>query len=179
MRYSHSFSVAAPLDDEVRFHRESASMAKITPPPILVRMHSVPDELGDGDEMSFTLWMGPIPLRWTARIEQVVATGFIDRQVQGPFGKWIHRHIFIPDGDSSTTVIDVVEAELHHDPFWRMAGIGMWLGICGHSLGAAGISTSTAQIGIGLTRRPRQNYQFTCDLVCSRQRRRSAGHIRP
>ena len=78
--------------------------------------------------MSFTLWMGPLPMHWTARIEQVGPTGFIDRQLQGPFATWVHRHIFVPR-DKGTTVIDFVEAELSRDPFWRMAGLSMWLGM--------------------------------------------------
>jgi len=129
MRYSHHFTVAAPLDEVAQFHRYSASMAEITPPPILVRMHAAPDVLQDGDEMSFTLWTGPIPIRWIARIEQVEPTGFIDRQLAGPFARWVHRHIFVPNGDDSTTVIDVVGAELHRDPFWRTVGLSMWAGL--------------------------------------------------
>jgi ligand-binding SRPBCC domain-containing protein len=129
MKYIHSFVVDAPLDDVAQFHRESASMARITPPPIIVRVHSAPIELEDGDEMSFTLWMGPIPLHWTARMESVIPTGFIDRQIRGPFAKWVHRHIFVPQGKNSTTVVDVVEAQLSRQPFWRLAGFAMWIGM--------------------------------------------------
>lgn len=129
MRYSQHFTIAASLDEVAWFHRRASSMAEITPPPILVRMHDAPNVLQDGDEMSFTLWTGPIPIRWTARIEQVGPTGFIDRQLAGPFARWIHRHIFVPTGDDTTTVIDVIEAELHSDPFWRLVGLSMWAGL--------------------------------------------------
>ncbi len=129
MNYQHKFVVNAGLDEVAAFHRRSRSMKVITPPPIIVRMRSAPHELAEGDVMSFTLWMGPLPLHWTARIENVTPAGFTDRQLSGPFASWVHRHIFVPLSDSSTAVIDVVDAELSRDPFWRLAGFSMWIGM--------------------------------------------------
>ena len=48
-------------------------------------MHRAPAILGEGDEMEFILWVGPLPVRWVAYIEQVSGEGFTDRQLRGPF----------------------------------------------------------------------------------------------
>lgn len=130
MEYWHSFRVKAPLEEVSAFHRRSASMGAITPPPIIVQVHHAPDDLVDGDEMSFTLWMGPLPVRWLARIEEVGETGFLDRQVKGPFSRWDHRHIFVPIGSEETIVIDGLNVELHRtNLFWKVVGLAMWLGL--------------------------------------------------
>lgn len=127
MKYQHSFKVQAPLSAVTHFHAQSASMGAITPPPTIVQLHSAPASLGEGDIMDFTLWLGPIPIHWVARIEQVHFNGFTDRQVQGPFTRWIHRHRFIPVDEATTEVIDEIEAILRPHPWWGLVGLGMWL----------------------------------------------------
>ena len=129
MKYNHQFTVDAPLKDVAAFHRMSQSMAAITPPPLVVRIKSAPEILSDGDEMSFTIWAGPVPLNWTARIEQAGPNGFIDRQLCGPFATWVHKHIFVLNRYGGVTVVDEVEAELHRHPFWRLVGMSMWIGM--------------------------------------------------
>ena len=70
MKYTHRFRVEAPLPAVAEFHSRSASMPAITPPPMIVRVHAAPAVLAEGDTMDFTLWAGPIPVRWVARIEE-------------------------------------------------------------------------------------------------------------
>lgn len=129
MRYTHRFRVRAPLTAVAEFHSRSASMGAITPPPMLVRVHVAPERLGEGDEMTFTLWAGPIPLRWTARISDVSPAGFTDRQVRGPFAAWTHRHAFVRVGDQITEVVDEMQAEIKRHPFWGPVGLLMWAGM--------------------------------------------------
>ena len=143
MRYQHSFEVQAPQDVVAAFHRSSASMGAITPPPVIVRVHRAPPPavpLAEDDEMDFTLWLGPLPMRWMARIEQVTPVSFVDRQVRGPFGSWRHLHTYVaiwePGSRSSgasvaerTLVIDEVQAELSRNWAWKFVGLGMWLSL--------------------------------------------------
>ncbi|MEM7535638.1 MAG: hypothetical protein AAF639_25905 [Chloroflexota bacterium] len=88
--------------------------------------------------MNFTMWLGPMPIRWLARIENVVNNGheasFEDRQVKGPFTKWVHRHAFVTVYDEAlgrdvTEVHDTVDAEYSSNLFWKLVGIGMWSGM--------------------------------------------------
>jgi ligand-binding SRPBCC domain-containing protein len=129
MRYYHEFTVQVPLAAVLDFHARSASMAAITPPPIIVRIHEAPPVLEDDDRMRFTLWLGPLPLHWTARIEKDSPTSFIDRQVSGPFELWEHKHSFSTLESGHVLVQDEVNARLKHHPIWWLAGAGMWLGM--------------------------------------------------
>lgn len=129
MRYHHRFIVNAPLADVAEFHSQSASMGAITPPPIIVRVHAAPAILGEGDHMDFTMWLGPLPVRWLAQIEQVTPTSFVDRQLRGPFAAWAHKHTFELVDAETTAVLDEVDATLHTNWFWKLVGVGMWLGL--------------------------------------------------
>jgi ligand-binding SRPBCC domain-containing protein len=126
MKYRHRFRVKSSLSKVGEFHARSSSMAAITPPPVIVRLHRAPLILQEGDQMEFTLWLGPLPIHWLACIEEVTPSGFIDRQVRGPFRRWVHRHRFIPLGERETEVRDEVEVELSHHPLWALVGLGMW-----------------------------------------------------
>lgn len=129
MRYHHRFQVRSPVEVVSAFHSRSAAMAAITPPPLIVQIHDAPQVLGEGDEMAFSLWLGPLPLRWRARIEDVTSSGFVDRQVQGPMGHWQHRHTFVPVDDATTQVVDEVELAVRRHPIWGPVGMGMALGL--------------------------------------------------
>lgn len=104
-------------------------MGAITPPPIIVRVRTAPEKLASGDRMDFTLWAGPVPIRWVAAIEDVSPTGFTDRQLSGPFGSWTHRHGFERVDDAATDVVDRIEATYKKHPFWGLVGRLMWAGM--------------------------------------------------
>lgn len=107
------------------FHRRSASMSAITPPPVIVRVHRAPAILASEDEMAFTMWLGPLPIEWLARIERVTPTGFVDRQLRGPFQQWIHRHTFRAVNEETTDVIDELAITLVDAGRYRLIGWGM------------------------------------------------------
>ena len=129
MQFRHVFQVNAPLTAILAFHARSASMGEITPLPIIVRLHHAPETLAEGDEMEFSLWLGPLPVRWSARIENVTPTGFSDRQLTGPFAEWIHSHQFIGMSPTTTKVVDGVTYKLKPNPLWFLVGLGMSLGL--------------------------------------------------
>ena len=129
MIYEHRFRVHASQQVVTEFHHNPASMAAITPPPVITQVHSAPQTVVDGAEMKFTLWLGPLPVFWQAQFEQVSATGFHDRQVKGPFTSWVHKHDFLAIDSQTTEVYDRVEAQYHLNPFWRLVGMAMWLNL--------------------------------------------------
>ena len=79
--------------------------------------------------MDFTMWLGPLPIHWVARIEQTTPVSFVDRQVAGPFESWRHLHTYVAHGPDKTLVIDQVEAELSDHWWWKLVGMGMWLNL--------------------------------------------------
>ncbi len=122
MAFTHEFTVAAPREEVVQFHRKRHSLAAITPPPIIVQIQDGSEVLSSGDEMRFTLWLGPFPIRWHAVIEPVSDAGFADRQISGPFAHWVHRHTFIESGEGHTMVRDVIEYTYRRHLIWGLVG---------------------------------------------------------
>ncbi len=129
MNYQHRFRVQAPLHAVAEFHSHPDAMAAITPPPIFVQVRQAPPRVADGQAMDFTMWLGPLPLRWQARFEDVTAAGFVDRMVQGPLAAWSHRHSFVPIDDAQTDVVDELAVEVRRHPVWGPIGLGMSLNL--------------------------------------------------
>ncbi len=92
------------------FHGDSRALRLLTPPPIWVQFHQV-EPLAEGSVADFTMWLGLLPVRWTAVHTQVTPHGFIDSQKRGPFKRWIHRHSFRELDDGKTEVVDEIKAE--------------------------------------------------------------------
>ena len=129
MKYHHSFIVRSPLAQVVAFHARPDGMRVLTPPPIVVRVHRAAATIAEGEEMDFTLWLGPLPARWQARFSDVSSNGFTDQQVRGPFEMWIHRHSFNTLDAQHTQVEDHIEARLRRHLLWLPVGLAMWAGM--------------------------------------------------
>ena len=115
--FDHNFTVNAPLAAVAAFHRDARVLPRLTPPPIRVQLHRV-DPLGEGAIAAFTLWFGPLPVRWVAVHSQVdTLRGFTDTQRSGPLKFWRHTHAFAALDTSTTRVSEHVEYE--HHAGWR------------------------------------------------------------
>lgn len=95
------------------FHRDPAALRKLTPPPIIVQVHSDRRVSLTEGELDFTLWFGFLPVRWVARHEAAGARGFADLQVRGPMEYWRHEHLF-EEEDGGVALTDRVT--LAHKP---------------------------------------------------------------
>lgn len=125
----NTYLVNTPLEQVAAFHRQSANMAAITPPPIHIRMQTAPRELSEGDQMTFTLWLGPLPVFWRAGIKNFSPNGFEDHQIEGPFQKWVHYHHFNRLNKGLTEVKDEVHIQLDTKLPNLLIGLGMLLGM--------------------------------------------------
>lgn len=118
--YRHEFTVNAPLAAVADFHHDARALRLLSPPPIWVQFHQV-QPLAENSLADFTLWMGPLPIRWVARHTEVARTrGFTDTQVRGPFRKWIHTHSFHPLPNGKTLVRDEITADPANLISWFM-----------------------------------------------------------
>lgn len=127
--YSHQFQVNAPLESVLDFHRDARALKQLTPPPLFVSFNKV-EPMAEGSLADFTMWFGPIPIRWVARHSDVdPQRGFTDEQIQGPFKVWVHRHSFQPVDGRRTLVIDRVQAEPGDHPFWGLVSRFMWVSL--------------------------------------------------
>lgn len=104
------FTVDAPIDAVRAFHRDTSALKLLTPPPAIVRIHEM-EPLGEGSVSRFTVWFGPLPIRWTAVHSDVGPDGFTDTQAAGPCRRWVHTHRFTAIDETHTEVHDRVEYE--------------------------------------------------------------------
>lgn len=114
--FDYRFTVAAPLAAVRDFHRDTSALKRLTPPPTFVQLHSI-EPLAEGSVSRFTLWVGPLPLRWKAVHRGVTDRGFTDVQAEGPAAKWEHTHSFVPVDDRTTEIREHIEYE-HKRGFW-------------------------------------------------------------
>jgi ligand-binding SRPBCC domain-containing protein len=114
--FDFSFEVDAPLTVVRDFHRDTSALKTLTPPPTIVQIHSV-EPLAEGSVSTFTLWVGPLPLRWKAVHRGVSDQGFTDVQASGPAKKWEHTHTFTAIDTDTTRIDEHIEYE-HKSGFW-------------------------------------------------------------
>lgn len=107
MKFQHSFLVDAPVEAVAAFHGDTRALKRLTPPPIVAQIHDV-EPLGEGSQAHFTLWFGPLPLRWHAVHRDVSPSGFTDTMVSGPLRSWQHTHRFVAVGTGQTRVEDII-----------------------------------------------------------------------
>jgi len=110
------FTVNAPLTAVRDFHQDTRILKKLSPPPIFAQIHFF-EPLADGSRAEFTLWFGPLPVRWTAVHHHVGPQGFTDRQEKGPLKFWEHTHRFTAVDAHTTQVSEHIEYE--HFSGWR------------------------------------------------------------
>lgn len=116
--FDYSFTVSAPLQAVRDFHHDTSALKRLTPPPTIVQLHSI-EPLGEGSVSRFTLWVGPLPLRWTAVHRNVSPAGFTDIQAEGPAAKWEHTHTFTAVSPTVTRIDEHIEYE-HKRGLWGL-----------------------------------------------------------
>lgn len=108
--FNYSFTVPAPRAAVTAFHHGTSVLKHLSPPPIFVQLHRV-QPLAENSEATFTMWFGPIPLRWHAIHSNVGSGGFTDTQVTGPLRHWEHTHRFIAVDERNTRVEEQIRYE--------------------------------------------------------------------
>ncbi|MCA9078665.1 MAG: hypothetical protein KDA93_26810 [Planctomycetaceae bacterium] len=108
--FDYEFTVDAPLSLVREFHHDTGALKRLTPPPTIVQLHQV-EPLAEGSVSRFTLWIGPVPLHWTAVHSHVSPYGFTDTQAAGPMKRWEHTHTFSSLSKDCTKVQEHVEYE--------------------------------------------------------------------
>ena len=116
--FDFEFDVNADLAAVQDFHRDTSALKKLTPPPVIVQLHSI-EPLGEGAVSRFTLWMGPLPIHWKAVHRNVSVLGFTDVQAEGPARKWEHTHTFTPIAPGRTRIQEHIEYE-HGGGVWGL-----------------------------------------------------------
>ncbi len=106
--FDYRFRVAATLEDVVEFHSRTDVLRRLTPPPLVARVHRF-GEMKEGMVAEFTLWLGPIPMHWRAVHRDVGPQGFTDVQQAGPLAVWEHTHRFTAVAERVTEIDEHIE----------------------------------------------------------------------
>jgi ligand-binding SRPBCC domain-containing protein len=114
--FDFRFTVDASLPAVCDFHHDTSALKRLTPPPTIVQLGDI-QPLGEGSVSTFTLWLGPLPLRWKAVHHNVGPHGFTDVQVTGPAKKWEHTHTFTALTPHTTEIREHIEYE-HKRGLW-------------------------------------------------------------
>lgn len=113
--------VARPRDAVFAFLADPRNLPRLTPPWLGFRVVGEVPAMAAGAVLDCRVrWLG-VPLRWRAFIrEWDPPVRFVDVQVRGPYARWEHRHLFLPEGDG-TWIEDRVTYRLPFGPLGRIA----------------------------------------------------------
>ena len=104
-KFHHSAQVEATLEAVEAFHSNPRNFRKLTPMPVQIHRY---EWTGPTGAVDFTVWFGPLPVRWKATLERH-SSGFIDRQGEGPLANWDHTHTFTSISSEVTLIDDAIE----------------------------------------------------------------------
>ena len=123
MRFVKESRIAAPPAAVFAFHEAPGALERLTPPWEKVRVREQSGSIRPGSRVILETRIGPFPTRWVAEhTEYDPPHHFADRQVSGPFARWVHHHRMLDDGRGGTLLRD----EVDYDP--PMGALGRLLG---------------------------------------------------
>lgn len=108
--FEKHITINTTVEKLIAFHEDPAALGRLTPPPIFVQVREDNRTSLTNGDLKFTLWFGPIPLKWHVQHESgPTETSFADRMLSGPMAHWYHEHIFTetPDGARLTDRVTI------------------------------------------------------------------------
>lgn len=112
--------IAVPAEELREWHFRPGTFDRLGPPWEESRVIEEPGELRDGARAVVEVAIGPLRKRWIAEHE-ILDDGFVDRQAEGPFSAWEHRHRFVPVGTDRSRLVDTIRYRL---PFGALGSLG-------------------------------------------------------
>ncbi len=106
-----SLRVPRGREEAFAFFSDAHNLERITPGFLKFRVLTpAPIELREGVVIDYTLRVRGVPLRWRSEITVWDPPHrFVDRQVRGPYRRWVHEHRFVSLDGGGTLVEDRVE----------------------------------------------------------------------
>jgi len=98
-----------PLDDVFDFFADASNLEKITPPWLNFTILTPDVIMREGATIDYRLKLKGVPIIWRTEIPVWDPPNrFVDNQLQGPYKKWYHRHLFEAQ-DGGTLVKDIID----------------------------------------------------------------------
>ncbi|MGI9146135.1 MAG: SRPBCC family protein [Chloroflexota bacterium] len=99
------------------FHERSDAITLLTPWWSGARVVHPAASLQAGERTLLVLGRWPLQIEWEAVHESYARpSGFVESQLRGPFRRWRHRHLVLPDGGGAR-LRDELQYELPGGPF--------------------------------------------------------------
>ena len=123
--YERSIDLPASAREAFEWHLRPGALRRLMPPWENARVIAgagPTERLEKGARQTIRLRIGPVPVRWVAEIADVQPdrTFFVDRQVDGPFHSWTHRHGMSAKGKDASQLTDSIEFAL---PLGRLGSL--------------------------------------------------------
>ncbi|MEQ8765168.1 MAG: TIGR01777 family oxidoreductase [Planctomycetota bacterium] len=107
------------------WHARPGAFERLLPPWEDIEVLEHVGTVEDGARLVMKLRKGPVSLRWHAlHRDHIEGEQFVDVQVKGPFGKWVHTHRFLEEGEHSSILHDHIEYRLPLAPLSTFFGAG-------------------------------------------------------
>jgi len=105
--------VPAGIEETFAFFSDARNLEAITPRFLGFEIRTpLPIEMREGTLIEYRLRLMGLPMTWLTRIDRwEPGAGFVDRQLRGPYARWVHTHRFTP-ADRGTLIEDRVEYEV-------------------------------------------------------------------
>ncbi len=112
-RLKTSLWLPQPADIVFSFFAEAGNLERLTPPWLRFRVLTpLPVRMAAGTRIDYRLRYRGVPLRWRTEIlAWEPPHRFVDRQIKGPYRRWVHEHVFV-EQDGGTLATDHVEYAL-------------------------------------------------------------------
>ena len=123
MRFVKESLIHASAEKVFAFHEARDAFERLQPPWQTTEIVQPPASLEVGTRVVLRIKVGPV---WQTIVAEHVAYQpgkmFADQMVEGPFAKWVHRHIVTPRGEGECTLTDEIEYELPLGVLGRVFG---------------------------------------------------------
>ncbi len=111
--FQRSVDIARSPEDVFAWHERPGVLQRLTPPWEQVELESAGAGVRDGVRVVMKTKIGPVWARWEAEhYDYREGRQFCDRQVEGPFATWEHRHVFEANGEGGCRLTDDIRYEL-------------------------------------------------------------------
>lgn len=121
--------IASVLPVSVRevwdWHARPGALGRLLPPWEPIEILEAPPGVDEGNRAVVRLGFGPLGVDWVSEHQAPDPPhAFGDFQVEGPFARWRHRHLFASREEGGTEVEDRIEYELPLEPLAGLAAGG-------------------------------------------------------